>query len=487
VAPAAGGRVGEDEFLQLTDMLCPVVQAAPALLDRTWRFLVQALLPAASTLVSEAAQLELHRQVKALPWHRLRCHLADADFVPELLRAIRAHPCTLTAVFAKVDWLAFLTHLVSAHAEAGGGAAGGGPAGGESEPRLSSWLRLLCEVNLAAPQAISNTVRIAAFGDGPGADTLGRELRELHAQVCARAAPRAVASQFDGTVLLGALTRCAADPGERLVENAALLYSVAVRTADPADLAAAASEARSLIYVSLSDKDGRRFWHLPFASHTALVSGVLVPAALALSRAKPTPHDELAVALRALLSAADTDPPPPLAQPGGLPFASRADLPFPPLGRAFSDDHDAAAPTTGWFSRAVSSLRGGAAAEAAARLAPNEAAFSELSGRILSLVTQFCRGASKEASFGVVGLLPTTVVSIAVLCRLMEAALQAYLNNAGVACVSDSTELDFVAEPLATLGAAIASRPALTVSALSRECLAQQARSRPPTRLMLAD
>jgi len=181
--------------------------------------------------------------------------------------------------------------------------------------------------------------------------------------------------------------------------------------------------------------------HLPFASHTALISGVLVPAALALSRAEPTPHDELAVALRALLSAADTDPPPPLVLPGALPFASRADLPFPPLGRAFSEDADAAAgaaPTTSWFSRAVSSLRGGAAAEAAdgaleaaPRLAPNEAAFSELSGKILSLVTQFCRGASKEASLVVIGLLPTAVVSVTVLCKLMEAALQARPTTPG--------------------------------------------------------
>ena len=40
---------------------------------------------------------------------------------------------------------------------------------------------------------------------------------------------------------------------------------------------------------------------------TALLSGVLVPGALAVCRTEPLPHDEMATVIRALLSAADTE------------------------------------------------------------------------------------------------------------------------------------------------------------------------------------
>ena len=43
-------------------------------------------------------------------------------------------------------------------------------------------------------------------------------------------------------------------------------------------------EARSLLYLTLTDAARLLFWHLPFAQHTALLSGVLVPGALLLSR-----------------------------------------------------------------------------------------------------------------------------------------------------------------------------------------------------------
>mmetsp|Transcript_39579 Transcript_39579/g.104889 ORF Transcript_39579/g.104889 Transcript_39579/m.104889 type:complete len:147 (-) Transcript_39579:480-920(-) len=57
-----------------------------------------------------------------------------------------------------------------------------------------------------------------------------------------------------------------------------------------------------------------------------------------------------------------------------------------------------------------------------------------------SLVVQFCRGASKDVALVVLGLLPTTVHSTAVLARLMEAALQAYLNHVGLASLeADAT------------------------------------------------
>ena len=36
-------------------------------------------------------------------------------------------------------------------------------------------------------------------------------------------------------------------------------------------------EARSLLYLTLTDAGRLLYWHLPYAQHTALLSGVLVP------------------------------------------------------------------------------------------------------------------------------------------------------------------------------------------------------------------
>ena len=72
------------------------------------------------------------------------------------------------------------------------------------------------------------------------------------------------------------------EPSARLLENAALLFSAARASAHPAAIAAAVREARSLLYLTLTDAGGLLFWHLPFALHTALLSGVLVPLPLPL-------------------------------------------------------------------------------------------------------------------------------------------------------------------------------------------------------------
>ena len=96
-------------------------------------------------------------------------------------------------------------------------------------------------------------------------------------------------------------------------------------------------------------------------------------------------------------------------------------------------------------------------------------------------VSQFCRGASREVSLVLLGLLPAAVLQGPaagggdeegggegggeVLCLLMEAALQAHLTHAGLEAAESSAgpPLELVSAPLAVLGAALASRPALTV------------------------
>ena len=56
-------------------------------------------------------------------------------------------------------------------------------------------------------------------------------------------------------------------------------------------IANAAREARTLLYLSLTDASGLLHWHLPLSAHTTLLSGILVPAALARGSAL-IPDDE---------------------------------------------------------------------------------------------------------------------------------------------------------------------------------------------------
>ena len=123
---------------------------------------------------------------------------------------------------------------------------------------------------MVSPQSISNSTRIAIYGDGPNAGAMGPQLRQLHSQLWALAEPLSLRQVFDGKSLLAPLGtgNAAADPAEKLVENAALLYAVCARTAHPEALAAAVEEARSLLFFCLSDAGGNLYWHVPFASLT---------------------------------------------------------------------------------------------------------------------------------------------------------------------------------------------------------------------------
>ena len=113
------------------------------------------------------------------------------------------------------------------------------------------------------------------------------ELDQLHAQVWALAEGASLAAAFDGRALLAPLLRghvtrisppylpyisaisprylplispispllrghVREDPSARLLENAALLFSAARRSAHPAAIAAAVREARSLLYLTLT-------------------------------------------------------------------------------------------------------------------------------------------------------------------------------------------------------------------------------------------
>lgn len=339
---------------------------------------------------------------------------------------------------------------------------------------------------------------------------MAAQLRALHAQVWALSEPHSLRMVFDGVALLYPLRhgRAPADPSERILENAALLYAVAAKTGHPTALTAAVEEARSLLYFSLSDAGANLFWHLPFVSHTALLSGVLVPAALAVCRMDPTPHLELDVVVRALLSAADTEVEAPYVVPEGLSFATVDERPFPPFQASEGDlaalsssqpseDLGTAQPVaTGASSRVRRSFFGsratkiqiadphgpaGSSAAAGRSDAPRttaESKFGELAAKMQALVCQFCRGTSKPTALVVLGLLPTTVRSTAALVKLMEAALQAFLLNSGLEA-DGVAELDFVSEPLSVLGAAMISNPDLSIGVAVSDCMAQQVTAHP--------
>ena len=136
-----------------------------------------------------------------------------------------------------------------------------------------------------------------------------------------------------------------------------------------------------------------------------------MPGALLLSRMQPTPHDELAAALRSLLSAADTDggEPYPLGDSGlAFPNASRPPFPpFPPYAEDEEEDENAAAAVaaraapppaaarTTWLARAVSAASSSnplaappPTADLSRRLTRAEVAFAALCAKMLSLVSQ---------------------------------------------------------------------------------------------------
>jgi len=109
-----------------------------------------------------------------------------------------------------------------------------------------------------------------------------------------------------------------------------------------------------------------------------------------------------------------------------------------------------------------------------------------MSAKMRSLVSQLCRGMPRPVALIVVGLLPTRVRSVRVVALLMEAALQAYLTSIGLDAAAgvdlhapvatagggESTlPLDFVAEPMGVIGAAIASSAGdVTLESLLHEC-----------------
>ena len=232
-------------------------------------------------------------------------------------------------------------------------------------------------------------------------------------------------------------------PSRALVENVALVYAAAARSGDARALAAAAREARAVLRISVCDAGGHLYWHLPFASHTTLLSGVLVPAALTLARTEPSPHDELAISLIALLSAADTAAGPPFVLDGGLAFPS-ADAPPYQLfddasccsGMAAAAAAAAGCPRRRVRARASRAGRrrradgrgggdGGARRFALALRADVATTSAKPSPSPPSSASRSCRGGGARRARP----LPTTVRSPTVMTTLTEAALQAYLNH----------------------------------------------------------
>ena len=69
--PNAAGqmRLDDDGFAALVGLLCTLVHAAPALVDRVWYFLVETIAPLSDELASEGARAALTSQLSMLPWH----------------------------------------------------------------------------------------------------------------------------------------------------------------------------------------------------------------------------------------------------------------------------------------------------------------------------------------------------------------------------------------------------------------------------------
>ena len=154
-------------------------------------------------------------------------------------------------IFSKVNWVNYLTATLTAangddddDDDGGGGAAARGAA-------LAALLALFCEVNVAAPAAVSSAVRLAILGDGPSAGAIDVQLRQLHEDVWRLVDGRALADACDGSALLAPLRRGAVtdDPSRALVENVALVYAAAARSGDARALAAA-REARAVLRFS---------------------------------------------------------------------------------------------------------------------------------------------------------------------------------------------------------------------------------------------
>ena len=257
-------------------------------------------------------------------------------------------------------------------------------------------------------------------------------------------------------------------------------------------LAAAAREARAVLrFRSATQAD--TCTGVPFASHTTLLSGVLVPRPHA--RAPSLPARRARNFARALLSAADTAGGPPFVLDGGPHFHRRTRRRTNCLTTPRCCSEMAAAAAAGCPRRRWPRARASRAGLAAAAGRPAdgrgggdggarrfalalERMFATTTAKLLSLTAQFCKSVpSKAAALVVLGLLPTTVRSPTVMTTLTEAALQAYLNHCGSeeASGGGAELLDFASEPLAVMGAAMASAPELSLAAAVERCISQQA------------
>jgi len=528
----------------------------PELINQGWYFVTEVLSPAAA-VVGDSSELvrASHDAAQMLPWRQLTCHLYDESFVDGLLALTKILPTTALVIFSKLDWVAWVTNLIAAKSTA--------PVGGHAH--LAALLRLVLEINLSAPQWISTPTRIVLLGARAGGESASAmnvaaeaQLRSLHDQLWSMVNGAALASHFNGDTMLSWLLNAGAmpaeDPSPRVLEDVALLHAVALKTGHSLAIARAAAEARSFLFLLLSDPSGALFWHVPFPTHTMILSGILVPACLALSRVIPLPHEELATALSAALSAADTVVDAPKTVAAGLPFSNTAASPFPPFasdaerfaaaaGVPASEVPIHATPATArprappppaasssWFGfggkRAhigisdpsvgkeapkANPLRDmeGVGTDQSSGLSLEERAFQTLNAKMRSLAAQLCRGMPKPIALIIIGLLPTRVRSASVVSVLMEAAVQAYLTAAGMdaetaqraqqggalvlqdasspspaprapravggSWASAYVEASFVKEPLAVLGAALASRPETSLPEMVQECMAQQA------------
>ena len=63
----------------------------------------------------------------------------DEAFAPALLQLHLAYPSSAHAIFGRIDWLAYLTHLVTASAS-------------QPQPQLAALLRLVAELNVAVDE-----------------------------------------------------------------------------------------------------------------------------------------------------------------------------------------------------------------------------------------------------------------------------------------------------------------------------------------------
>ena len=121
-------------------------------------------------------------------------HIHDSEFVPTLLAHLPRLPDAATTIFGKLDWIAYLTQLVTS-------------ANGAPQPQLAPLLQLVSEINIVQPAALSSALRLALMGESHDVGALTPQLQALHAQVWALADGAALAAAFDGSTLLAPLLR----------------------------------------------------------------------------------------------------------------------------------------------------------------------------------------------------------------------------------------------------------------------------------------